>query len=155
MPRVVARNRKKNALATRLGAPRLVAGTWVRITGAMASEVAAQPFNLGIVAGISPADVDPGEDPAGDDHQRAKQDAEGESGHDELAQQRLLPRDQPEEPEVDQHHRGGEQQGETAPGPREGPELGFVLGGHSGLAEEVLLESVAGAGLGPDPAGQQ
>src|ERR1043166_3675502 len=81
---------------------------------------------LGIVVRVSPAYVDPGQEPGAHDDRRAEHDPQRQTGRQLAAQGRLVEGDQQDEAEVEQQHRQGEQQGETALTAGEGAEVGRV-----------------------------
>src|SRR3989338_498018 len=97
MPTVVAMKRKKKPIATAFGSPIRVA-TWVSGSILFAFPEAVPP---GVVMGVGPADVHPGEEPRADDHQGPEQDAEGESRDDQPGEERLVEGDEEDESEVE------------------------------------------------------
>src|SRR5882672_733235 len=116
MPRVVTMNRKKNPIATAFGSPIRVATC---VTG---STLPALPKAVppGVVVGVGPADVDPGEEPGADDDQRPQQDAEGQSRYDQAGEEVFLEGDEENEAEIDRDHRGGQGHGDAPLGGRQG-----------------------------------
>ena len=82
--------------------------------GVQALRLFAMPVELGIIVRVSPADVDPGQQPGTRDDQRPEHDAQGEAGGELGGQQRFVVRDQEDESEIQGDQDAGEGQRQTA-----------------------------------------
>jgi hypothetical protein len=107
MPSVIAMNAKKNTIAidVRLADPRRTGAPPAPARGrtsidmtVMRSAPPPHGFEPGVVVRVRPSHVDPRQHPRQHDHERAEQHADAETARQRAAHERLVVRDEKDEP---------------------------------------------------------